>query len=70
MPNTQHVCILQAIESKAGRSFYVAHSYLATSKHMEAHALFARSAQRAQAAVRQHQVRQKEYCCHIAAKFK
>ena len=70
MRNTQHVCMLQAIESKAGRSFYVAHSYLATSKHIEAHALFARSAQHAKAAVRQHQVKQKECSCHIAAKFK
>lgn len=46
---------LQAIESKAGRCFYVAHSYLAASKQMEAHALFARSAQHAQAAIRQHE---------------
>ena len=49
--------VLQVIESKANRCFYVAHAYLAAGKQLEAHALFGRAAQHAKLAAKQHQVR-------------
>lgn len=49
--------VLQVIESKANRCFYVAHAYLAAGKQLEAQALFGRAAQHAKLAVKQHQVR-------------
>lgn len=48
--------VLQVIECKARRCFYVAHAYLATGKQLEAHALFGRAAQHAQLAAKHHQV--------------
>lgn len=48
--------VLQVMECRAKRCFYVAHAYLAAGKQLEAHALFGRAAQHAKLAAKQHQV--------------